>query len=118
MGIILLVLLLALILGGLGFAIHILWWIALVILAIWLIGFLVRTAEGGGRWYRWLSSRDTDLGREKSGAVRITPGGAAFTVRRWRAGGQGRDMPADSAGPGGGGGAGRSLYSTFPLGGR
>jgi hypothetical protein len=28
MGIILLVLLLALILGGLGFAIHILWWIA------------------------------------------------------------------------------------------
>jgi hypothetical protein len=53
MGIILLVLLLALILGGLGFAIHLLWWIALVVLAIWLIGFLVRTAEGGGRWYRW-----------------------------------------------------------------
>ena len=35
MGIILLVLLLALILGGLGFAIHILWWIALVVLVIW-----------------------------------------------------------------------------------
>ena len=32
MGIILLVLLLALILGGLGFAIHILWWIALIVL--------------------------------------------------------------------------------------
>jgi hypothetical protein len=32
MGIILLVLLLALILGGLGSAIHILWWIALVVL--------------------------------------------------------------------------------------
>ncbi len=51
------VLLLALILGGLGFAVHVLWWIALVILVIWLLGFLLRTAEGGGRrrgrWYRW-----------------------------------------------------------------
>jgi hypothetical protein len=56
MGIILLVLLLALILGGLGFAIHILWWIALIVLVIWLVGFLVRTGEGSsrGRWYRWL----------------------------------------------------------------
>lgn len=58
MGIILLVLLLALILGGLGFAIHILWWIALVVLVIWLIGFVVRVGEGTGgrrrrRWYRW-----------------------------------------------------------------
>ena len=44
MGIILLVLLLALILGGLGFAIHILWWIALVVFVIWLIGFVVRMA--------------------------------------------------------------------------
>jgi hypothetical protein len=61
MGIILLVLLLALILGGLGFAIHVLWWIALVILALWLLGFLVRTAEGGGRWYRWLPSRGANL---------------------------------------------------------
>ena len=54
-GIILLVLLLALILGGLGFAIHILWWIALVVLVIWLIGFAVRMGEGTsrGRWYRW-----------------------------------------------------------------
>jgi hypothetical protein len=56
MGIILLVLLLALILGGLGFAIHILWWIALVVLVIWLIGFVVRVGEGTSRrrWYRWL----------------------------------------------------------------
>jgi hypothetical protein len=55
MGIILLVLLLALILGGLGFAIHVLWWIALVVLVIWLIGFVVRAGEGTsrGRWYRW-----------------------------------------------------------------
>jgi hypothetical protein len=53
--IILLVLLLALILGGLGFAIHILWWIALVVLVLWLLGFVVRVAEGRGRrrWYRW-----------------------------------------------------------------
>ena len=55
MGIILLVLLLALILGGRGVAIHILWWIALVVLAIWLIGFAVRMGKGTsrGRWYRW-----------------------------------------------------------------
>lgn len=55
MGIILLVLLLALILGGLGFAIHVLWWIALAVLVIWLLGFLVRVGEGTtrGRWYRW-----------------------------------------------------------------
>jgi hypothetical protein len=53
--IILLVLLLALILGGLGFAIHILWWVALVVLVLWLLGFLFRVAEGGSRhrWYRW-----------------------------------------------------------------
>lgn len=58
MGVILLVLLLALILGGLGFVIHVLWWIALVVLVIWLIGFVVRVGEGTsrGRWYRWLPS--------------------------------------------------------------
>jgi len=53
---ILLVLLLALILGGLGFAVHVLWWIALVVLVIWLLGFVLRAAESGGsrrRWYRW-----------------------------------------------------------------
>jgi hypothetical protein len=53
MAIILLVLLLALLLGGLGFAVHVLWWIALAVLIIWIVGFLVRTVEGGGRWYRW-----------------------------------------------------------------
>jgi hypothetical protein len=55
MGIILLVLLLALILGGLGFAVHILWWIALIVLVLWLVGFVVRAGEGTsrGRWYRW-----------------------------------------------------------------
>jgi hypothetical protein len=54
MALILLVLLLALLLGGLGFAIHVLWWIALIVLVIWLLGFLVRS--GSGRWYRWLPS--------------------------------------------------------------
>ncbi|MEU6148138.1 hydrophobic protein [Streptomyces sp. NPDC047081] len=53
---VLLVLLLALILFGAGFALKALWWIALVVLVVWLLGFLVRgtTAAGGrGRWYRW-----------------------------------------------------------------
>jgi hypothetical protein len=57
MGIILAVLILAIILGGLGFAIHVLWWIALVVLVIWLVGFLARSSSGAGgargRWYRW-----------------------------------------------------------------
>jgi len=58
MMIILLVLLLAIILAGLGFAVHVLWWIALIVLAIWLVGFLFRAAETAGsrrrrRWYRW-----------------------------------------------------------------
>ncbi len=52
MGALLLVLLLALLLGGLGFAVHVLWWVALIVLAIWLIGFFARGAEGA-RWYRW-----------------------------------------------------------------
>ena len=54
--IILAVLLLALLLGGLGFAVHVLWWIALIVLAIWLLGFLFHAAEGSRprrRWYRW-----------------------------------------------------------------
>lgn len=57
MFLILAVLLIALILGGLGFAVHVLWWIALIVLAIWLLGFLFRTVESAGgrrrRWYRW-----------------------------------------------------------------
>jgi len=52
MGVVLLVLLLALILGGLGFAVHVLWWIAIAVFVLWLIGFAVRGAEGS-RWYRW-----------------------------------------------------------------
>ena len=52
MGIVLLVLLLALIFGGLGFALHALWIIAAIVLVVWLIGFVVRSGESA-RWYRW-----------------------------------------------------------------
>jgi hypothetical protein len=55
MALILLVLLLARLLGAVGFAVHLLWIIALVVLVLWLLGFLVRVGEGGSRsrWYRW-----------------------------------------------------------------
>jgi hypothetical protein len=56
MGVILLVLLLALVLGGLGFAAHVLWWIAVIVFVAWLVGFAIRGAETSGRrrWYgRW-----------------------------------------------------------------
>lgn len=56
MGLILLVLLLALLLGGLGFAVHALWFIAVIVFIAWLLGFgLARgeSAGGRGRWYRW-----------------------------------------------------------------
>ncbi|MEV0189629.1 hydrophobic protein [Kitasatospora purpeofusca] len=52
----LLVLLLALLLFGLGFAAKVLWWVAMFVLAVWLIGFVARgtsAAGGRGRWYRW-----------------------------------------------------------------
>ncbi len=51
----LLVLLLVLLLFGAGFAVKALWWIALVVLVVWLLGFVVRpgTGAGRGRWYRW-----------------------------------------------------------------
>jgi hypothetical protein len=51
MALILLVLLIALILGGLGFALHALWIIAAIVFIGWLLGFGMRL--GGGRWYRW-----------------------------------------------------------------
>jgi hypothetical protein len=56
MGPLLLVLLLALVLGGIGFAVHILWWIAVIVLVLWVLGFFFRGAGAGGsrgRWYRW-----------------------------------------------------------------
>jgi hypothetical protein len=51
------VLLLALILGGLGFVVKALWIAALVVLVLWLLGFVFRGAGPVGtprrRWYRW-----------------------------------------------------------------
>ncbi|MEV0096844.1 hydrophobic protein [Streptomyces sp. NPDC050738] len=51
-----LVLLLALLLFGAGFALKALWLIAVVVLVVWLLGFVIRPAASGGRkgrWYRW-----------------------------------------------------------------
>ncbi len=48
-----LVLILA-ILGGLGFAVHVLWYVLILAVLLWLIGFFVGgVADGGGRrrWY-------------------------------------------------------------------
>jgi len=57
MALILLALLIVLIFGVAGFALHVLWWIAIVALIIWLLGFVLRRGEGIGgrrrRWYRW-----------------------------------------------------------------
>jgi hypothetical protein len=58
MAIILIALLVVLILGGLGFLIHVLWWLALAALVIWLVGFLLRAGENAAgprrrRWYYW-----------------------------------------------------------------
>lgn len=54
--IIVLLLLLAL-LGGFGFAVHFLWFVLIVAVILWLIGFFiggVDSAVGGRRrWYRW-----------------------------------------------------------------
>lgn len=53
---IVLVLLVA-ILGGLGFAVHVLWWLLLIAVALWLLGFLLGGVDAGvgrRRWYgRW-----------------------------------------------------------------
>jgi hypothetical protein len=46
------VLLLALIFAGAGFAVHVLWWIAIAVAVVWLLGFVFRGADST-RWYRW-----------------------------------------------------------------
>jgi phosphoglycerol transferase MdoB-like AlkP superfamily enzyme len=51
MGLVVLILLLALLFGGLGFAIHWLWIVAVVFAIAWVAGFAFRSGEG--RWYRW-----------------------------------------------------------------
>jgi hypothetical protein len=41
--------------GGLGFAVHVLWWVLIAAVILWLIGFFVGGAASGGRrrWYGW-----------------------------------------------------------------
>jgi hypothetical protein len=58
MAVILVALLVVLILFGLGFAIHVLWWLALAALVIWALGFFLRVGETIARprrrrWYNW-----------------------------------------------------------------
>jgi hypothetical protein len=50
MGLVLLVLLLVLLFGGLGFMAHALWILALVFAVIWVAGFAFRSGENA-RWY-------------------------------------------------------------------
>jgi hypothetical protein len=44
-------LIIAAVLLGIGFAVHALLWVALILFAIWLIGWLIRPT--GSRWYYW-----------------------------------------------------------------
>jgi hypothetical protein len=48
----LLFLVVVILLFGVGAAVHALWWIAIVALVLWLVGFAVRPG-GRGRWYYW-----------------------------------------------------------------
>jgi hypothetical protein len=50
---VLLVLLLALILFGAGFALKAFWWIAVIVLVVWVLGFVIRPAASGGKRGRW-----------------------------------------------------------------
>jgi hypothetical protein len=52
MGLVIVLALLVLLFFGLGFTIHLLWIVAVVLFLVWIIGFFVRDIEGGGRWYR------------------------------------------------------------------
>jgi type IV secretory pathway TrbD component len=53
--IILLVLLLVLLLAGVGFAVHLLWIAAVVLLVVWLVGVALGRGERAGnhKFYRW-----------------------------------------------------------------
>jgi len=53
---IIVLILLLLLLGGGGFlagGLHILWLLFVIGLILWVLGFFIRAAEGGGRWYYW-----------------------------------------------------------------
>ena len=52
--IIVLILLLLLFGGGaLAGGLQILWLLLVIGLVLWVLGFFIRAAEGGGRWYYW-----------------------------------------------------------------
>jgi len=51
LGALILFLILVAALFGVGAAVHALFWVALIALALWVIGFAVRPS--GGRWYYW-----------------------------------------------------------------
>ncbi|MGF0175741.1 hydrophobic protein [Streptomyces sp. Marseille-Q5077] len=38
---------------GARFALKFLWWIAIAVLVLWLVGVVARPKGGSGRWYRW-----------------------------------------------------------------
>ena len=40
--------------GGLGFAVHVLWYVLIAAIILWLIGFFIGgTADGRRGWYGW-----------------------------------------------------------------
>jgi hypothetical protein len=42
--------------GGLGFAAHVLWFVLIAAVILWLLGFVIGGVESGigrRRWYRW-----------------------------------------------------------------
>jgi len=49
------VLLLVLLVAGVGFAVHVLWVLAAVLLVLWLVGLALGRGEGAGRhrFFRW-----------------------------------------------------------------
>jgi hypothetical protein len=53
--VILLAFLLVLLFAGLGFALHFLWIVAVILFAFWLVGFALGRGESAGshRFYRW-----------------------------------------------------------------
>ena len=53
--VVLLALLIVLLFFGLGFALHLLWIVAAVLLVLWLVGFAIGRGESSGshRFYRW-----------------------------------------------------------------
>lgn len=50
---IIVLLLILLLLGGGGMVFHFLWYLLIAAVILWILGFFIRTAEGGGRWYNW-----------------------------------------------------------------